>query len=252
MNESDQKIIKNRIKNGSFFKDSRSWFYGKYISAYKSKFNLSVILFIIFITITLVVVVSIIGVTNVKAKNGIVKINSKSDSEFILSKIKKYYHNNETNILRFVIEKYVTVFESYDIERFEIYKLEDKVNAINRNSSQSVISFFQKNIRSNYVNEIFSDIGRYISINSIQFINSNDDFYDKIIKYITPESTPTKVIINLTSYAFSKKNNNILKQEDRLIEIAFSYKKIKRDARGLFSDLDFKVLSYTYLNIRQV
>lgn len=252
MDKTNQEIIANRIKDGSFFNDSKNWFYGKYISSYKSKFDLSIILLIIFVTIAFVVIVSIVGVSNVSAKNGIVKINSRSDSEFILSKITKHYYSNEKNILRFVIEKYITVFEGYNIGKFEINKLQNKVHAIEKNSNQDVSNFFLSKIRPNYVNEIFADIGRDIKINSFSFIRSNDKFYNKIIRYITPESAPTKVIVSLTSSAFSKKNNQILKQEERVVEITFSYKKIERDQEGLFTDLGFKVLSYNYLSIREV
>lgn len=246
---SNNEIIKLKVKSGDFFKDSKDWFYWKYISSYKSRFDLLILIMITFFIITFFIIYSLFSVISVKGKNGVVNIESLFESEFILQKIPKVYRSNEKNILRFILEKYVEVFENHNIDKFDLNKLDEKGIIIALNSSPTVDAFFNNNIKKNYENEIFGGIKRLGEITSFEFIYDKNDITQKIARYIMPEQTPKKVIINLKSTALNQKNNNSLKEEDRVIEIIFSYNKIKREVNGGFNNLNFKVVSYKYLSI---
>ena len=250
MTQIPQEVINLRVNNKEYFKDSKKWFYWKYVSPYKSRFDLLILMLIIFFIITFFVLYSLFSVTSVKGKNGVIKINGIFESEFILEKIPKIYRSNEKNILRFVIEKYIGVFESFDIDKFDVNKIDDKSLVILSHSSKEVGNFFNNQIKKNYEDEVFNGIKREVDIKSFDFIYNNNTTYDKIKRFIMPEKTPNKVVVNITSLALNHKDDKMVKTENREIEIVFSYNKIKRNGSGGFDDLNFKILSYSYLSIK--
>ncbi len=249
MEQNRGEIIKKRVQDGSFFADGKDWFYKKYVSSYKTKFDILVIVVIIFFLLTFFVINSIIGVSSVVPKNGVVKLEENFGGEFVVEKIPRYYQNNEKNIVRFILESYLKVFESYDVDKFDIYKLDAKAKIIKNHSSDDVGRFFANVIKENYVNEVFSGVFRDVAINSFEFISQDEVWYKNIINRIMPEEVPRKVKINFTSFVLDGESGALLQKQDRTVEISFFYNNIKRDKNGEFEDLNFKVLSYRYINL---
>ena len=176
---SNNKSIKKVVDEGDFFYTSKVWFYYKYLSQYKSRFNLLIITLVVFFIISFFVVYSLVSVLSVKAKNGVINMEESFGSEFILSQIPKIYKSNEKNVIRFVIEKYVEVFETHDAEFLNVYKLGDKSNSINIFSNEDVFNFFETFIKKNYEDEIFSGIKRAVKIKSFEFIYEKNSDNDK-------------------------------------------------------------------------
>ena len=240
--------IKNNIENGNYFNDSKSWFYQKYISPYKTRLNLLVILITIFVIIVFFSIQSINSVLFTTAKNGVAFLEGADfEDEFVMEKIPKYYNNNEKNILRFIIENYVNYFESYDINKFNLYALNEKIRKIQENSSKSVGEKFQNIVRNNYTAEIFSGLTRTSQITSFQFIEQDNSFKQEVIRFILPEKVSNKVRISLTSKLYAQDKSTAVIEEKRNIEITFSYTPLEKNKESQFEPLNFKVTSYNYI-----
>ncbi len=241
--------IVSRVEDGKYFEDAKDWLYKTYISSYKRKFDLIITIGILAIIIIFVIITSIFGVKSVKAKNGVVNLSSDFEDEYVIQKIPHYYINTEKNILRFAIEKYINVFESYEVEKVNIYELNTKLNLIKKNSSKKVYDKFEYIVRENYTNEIFSDLTRVIKITKFEFLDDDINLKDKLIKALTPQNPPKKVRVYLNSSVFKDGGKFLIKEEKRIIEIAFNYTSLQRDKDGLFGGFDFIVTSYDYIAI---
>jgi hypothetical protein len=239
--------IYTRIKNKVFWKDAKNWFYRQYVSSYKVKLDLIILLVFTALIILIFALSSIIGVLSVSAKNGVVHLESEFGDEFVMEKIPKYYRSNEKNILRFIIESYVNFFESYSVDKFNIYKLNDKIAVINGKSGKQVLEKFEKILRESYTNEVFSGLTRSSKVVKVEFVYNDDTALNKIFRYIFPEKTPNKVIINVISSVFKDEGRSLIKEEQRTIEIIFTYSPLERNKDGNFNDINFKVISYNYL-----
>jgi len=245
----NQLHIKKRFESGGFFEDAKDWFYAKYASPYKSRFNLIILISILFFAISVMLISSIFNILGIKAKNGIVSLESEFEDEFVMQNIKQHYHNNEKNILRFVIENYVMYFESYDYDKFSIYRLNEQIRMVQRYSNKSVGEKFEKIAKNNYTAEIFAGFTRNSKIKSFEFYYPENNIKELVGRFLLPERTPNKVIVHLTSTLYKDGGRFTVKEEDRTIEIIFQYKPLDRDKNGNFEDLQFKVVSYNYLNI---
>jgi type IV secretory pathway component VirB8 len=245
----NQIYIKTRVTNGKFFEDAKDWFYNKYASPYKSRLNLIILTLTLFFFFTVMLLSSIFNILGTEAKNGIISLESEFEDEFVMKKITKHYSNNEKNILRFIIENYVTYFESYEYSKYDIYKLNENIKMIRKYSSKSLGDKFEKIAKNNYTTEIFGGFIRDVKIQSFEFAYQEDDLKGKVLNYLLPEKTPNTVIVNLVSTLYSQGGRFIAKEEKRVVEITFQYKPLQRDKDGNFNNLDFQVISYNYIAI---
>jgi type IV secretory pathway component VirB8 len=245
----NQIYIKKRFENKKFFEDAKDWFYNKYASPYKSRLNLIILILTLFFFFTVMLLSSLFNILGTEAKNGIISLESEFEDEFVMKKINKYYSNNEKNILRFIIENYVTYFESYEYSKYDIYKLNENINMIRKYSSKSLGDKFERIVKNNYTTEIFGGFTRDVKIKSFEFVVQDYGLREQVLNYLLPEKTPNKVVVNLVSTLYSNGGRFIAKEENRVVEITFQYKSLNRDKDGNFNSLDFQVISYNYILI---
>ena len=245
----NQEYIKQSVVSGSFFSDSKDWFYEKYVSTYKSRLNLTLVTLILAFFIVFMLISSIFSILSVSPKNGVVSLESEFEDEFIIQKITKHYNNNEKNILRFVVENYINFFESYNVDKFTIYKLNEQIDTIKKYSNKNISDKFQKIAQTNYTPEIFAGLTRCARITSFEFEYPENDFQNQITRFIFPENTPNKVKVSVISTIYKDSGRFVAKEERRNIEITFKYKPLQKDKEGNFNDLEFQVIGYNYLNI---
>jgi type IV secretory pathway component VirB8 len=239
--------ISMRVKSGNYFKDAKDWLYGAYISSYKLKIDLLVIIVITAIVMVFFVLFSLFGVKSVKPKNGVVNLESDFEDEYIIQKIPQYYINNEKNIIRFILENYVEFFESYDTTRYNIYEITNKIKIIRQNSNKQVGDKFERIVRENYVNEVLSGFNRKAKVDRFEFVENNNSFQDKILNSILPAKPPKKVRVYLTSFVFNEDGRFLVKEEKRVVEITYTYEGIERDKDGNLGNLNLKVTAYNYI-----
>lgn len=245
--DENSNYIVESVENKEYFQYGKMWFFQKYTSVYTSKFNLIVSILTMFIIIFIFIISSISVVYNIKVKNGVANLESDFEDKLFIHKIPHKYNNNEANILRFVIENYIETFESYNLNQFNIYKLNDKIDLIKKYSSKSVGEKFAKMVRTNYIPEIFSGFIREAKIASFTFVKEDVGLARKVIDYIFQAKVPNKVIVEVKSNIYNEANRNLIKEETRTIEITFKYKPIERDENDNFGDLNFIVTGYNYL-----
>ena len=244
---SPSEYISSRVKSGEYFEDAKDWFYKTYISPYKMKLDLLIIISITAIVIVFFVLTSFFGIQEIKQKNGVVSLESDFEDEYIIQKIPKHYINNEKNIIRFILENYIEFFESYDTTRYNIYEITNKIKVVRQNSNKQVGDKFERIVRENYINEILSGFIRKAQIDRFEFIEPEDSIQYKILNSILPAKSPKKVRVYLTSIVFNEEGKFLLKEEKRVIEVTFNYKPLERGKDGYFGNLNLVVTSYNYL-----
>jgi type IV secretory pathway component VirB8 len=247
--EKNSAFIKKTFENGEYFKVGKEWFYEKYLSSYKSKSNLIFLIIFLVFFVSFLIFSTVASILKVSASNGVVSLESELGEEIMMQPLPKHYSNNEKNILRFVAEHYIEYFESYDNDKLTIFKLDEKINEIKKHSTKSVGEKFEKIARNNYTSEIFNGFTRKASITSFEFIEEENGFFDKFMRFILPENTPPKIRVSLTSTLYKNSGQTIEKQEKRVIELNFKYVPLERNANGEFGDLGFMVTSYNYLSV---
>lgn len=247
----NENYLARSIKDGSYFKTGKQWFFEKYTSIYISKASLLLTLFIIFIIIATFIVSSVASVLIVNAKNGVVSLEGEFEDIFVLSKIPRYYNNNEKNILRFIAENYISNFESYNIDKFNIYQLNDKISQVKKYSSKSVGEKFEKIAKLNYIPEIFAGITREAHISSFNFIDEETGFIDNVLNYLFPINSPNKVRVEVVTDMYREMDRSRLKEEKNIIEMTFKYTPLKRNEKGEFDNLNFQVIGYNYMALNK-
>lgn len=243
----NESYLTERITNKEYFNDGIDWFYYKYISNYKSVVNLLCVVFILAFIILFFIFASFKAVNSVTSRNGVVNLEAEFEDEFLMERIKQHYNNNEKNILRFKIETYVTFFEAYNINRFNIYQINDKVKVIRSSSSKFVTEKFESIVQNNYIPEIFSGITRNVKIIHFEFVEDEESFVNKIKRKIMPEKVVNKARVSLIATIYRDEGKHVVKEERRNIEIMFKHNPLRRNSQGKFQDLEFIVTSYNYI-----
>jgi len=228
-----------------YFKNSKSWYYFKYVS------HIRFLILIASITVLMVSLMTFVFYIVQQEINGqervvkVIKIDYNLELHPSIQKIEKHYHSNDINILRYSIESYLNNFEVYEKADNYYVSFIEKMKHMQKFSSRDVVKTFQDNFTNEYSTKLKNNAFVKMQIKSIKLNIAEESLVQKLRNLLIAQGIPDQATIEAVIYIFDGKK---LQKKPVTIQMEFYFEKIQKGKGDHYNNIKFFVTSYSYIH----
>ncbi len=258
-------LVKDSIVDGSFFEDSKNWYYFRYLSPLYHRANLIISLIFLLIVISMLKLMSDSIFPLVVKQPIFVPTNDRnlSDAKIVKLRYKKGENNYDPevttfddSIIKYLIMNYVKDREEFDFSRGSVEDVNKKFNKIKSNSNfreyKNFQYFMSKENKNSPINFFGKNVKRKIFNETIKFYRRPPkNFGEKVLFFIAniiPLEAEVRFdaeLINIDEYGTKKST-----YESFLVKIKYEYQPIFKNDKN--DKINFSVNQYILYKIKNI
>jgi type IV secretory pathway component VirB8 len=257
-------LIKEKVDNGSYFKDALDWYFFRYVTAICDRTMLifgSIIAAVVFYFLLQM----INGAFPLEVKSPVF-VRAYDQSQYFPNLVHLKPKADEKNydpavktvdeaVLKYLVSNYVEDRESYDFSKAEVEEVNTKFNRIKNISSEMQYRKFQlfmsKDNPDSPIHNFGINVKKKVQINSVKFVETQaTNFASKAISYIAGK-IPSEAEVRLTALTEKIDENEELKVEkqDYLVKVSFTFNGVSKPEAGIRNIIKFVVNDYQLFKI---